>query len=158
MASCRRIEIFYRAVPLKFWRGWLLRRHIERCPACQARLASREEVRRLLAGPEGCRDVSKLWARLESELARPVGRMEAGLVTAKPKWQFALGLAAFCAAVGLSFWLLKEVRSAGPGPRIPQASERFTLDYVRVGGLPAQAFIYQPSGSKMVFVWAGKSM
>jgi hypothetical protein len=158
MASCRRIEFLYRAVPLKLWRGWLLRRHIERCPACQARLASREEVRRLMARPDGYRDVSALWARLEHELARPSARTAAELGPARPRWQFALGLVAFCGAVGLSFWLLKGVQSAGPGPRIPGASERFTLDYVRVGGAPAQAFIYQPSDSKMVFVWAEKSM
>ena len=158
MASCRRIEFLYRAIPLKFWRGWLVRQHIERCPACQARLASREEVRRLMARPEGYRDVSGLWARLEHELARSPERRAAELGPVRPRWQFALGLAAFCAAVGLSFWLLKEVRSAGPGPRIAGVGERFTLDYIRVGGAPAQAYIYQPSGSKMVFVWAEKSM
>jgi len=158
MVSCKRIDFLYRAVPLKPWRGWLLRRHIERCPACQARLASREEVRRLMARPEGFRDVSGLWARLEQELAPAPQRQPAGLAAARPGWQFALGLAALCAAVVLSFWLLREVRSAGPGPRVPGAGESFTLDYIRVGGEPAQAFIYQPSGSKMVFVWAEKTM
>jgi len=158
MSSCRRIEFLYRAIPLRFWRGWVVRRHIEGCPACQARLASREDVRRLMARPEGYRDVSRLWARLEHELARPSAETEAGFRTVRPRWQFALGLLAFCGAVGLSFWLLSGVRSAGPGPRIPGGSERFTLDYVRVGGAPAQAFVYQPSGSKMVFVWAEKSM
>ncbi|MDH4197148.1 MAG: hypothetical protein OEW05_07065 [Candidatus Aminicenantes bacterium] len=156
MASCRRIEFLYRAIALRLWRGWLVRRHIERCPVCQARLASREEVRRLLARPEGYRDVSGLWARLEHELARPSVKTETGFHPARPRWQFALGLLAFCAAIGISFWLLRDVRSAGP--RIPGASERFTLEYVRVGGAPAQAYVYQPSGSKMVFVWAEKSM
>jgi anti-sigma factor RsiW len=158
MASCRRTEFFYRAVPLKFWRGWLVRQHIERCPACQARLASREEVRRLMARPEGYRDVSGLWARLEPELARTSVRRTTHLGLFKPRWQFALGLAAFCAAVGLSFWLLRAVQSSGPGPRAPRSGEQFALDYIRVGGAPAQAFIYQPSGSKMVFVWAEKSI
>lgn len=158
MASCRRIEFLYRAIPLRLWRGWLVRRHIETCPACQARMASREEVRRFMARPEGYRDVSGMWARLEQELVRAKDRTETGFPPARARWQFALGLLAFCAAVGITFWLLGDVRSAGPGPRISGASERFTLDYVRVGGEPAQAFVYQPSGSKMVFVWAEKSM
>lgn len=158
MASCKWIDFLYRAVPLRLWRGWLLRRHIERCPACQARLASRDEVRRLMARPDGFQDVSGLWARLEHELVRAPERRPAGIGAARPTWKFALGLAAFCAAVALSFWLLREVRLAGPGPRLPGAGESFTLDYVRVGGEPAQVFVYQPSGSKMVFVWAEKTM
>jgi hypothetical protein len=34
--------------------------------------------------------------------------------------------------------------------------DRFEINYINVGGAPAQAFIYRPQGSDMIVVWAEK--
>jgi hypothetical protein len=34
---------------------------------------------------------------------------------------------------------------------------RFELEYIRVGGQPANAVVYQPQGSDIIIVWAGKN-
>jgi hypothetical protein len=54
-------------------------------------------------------------------------------------------------------WLMRE--SAGPGSEAGAGAppERFEIAYVRIGGQPAQTFVYQPQGTDTVFVWAQKT-
>jgi hypothetical protein len=37
------------------------------------------------------------------------------------------------------------------------AADRFEIMYVKVGGEPAQTFVYQAQGTDTVFVWAQRS-
>ena len=46
-------------------------------------------------------------------------------------------------------------RASTRGPIAP--ADRFEIDYVNVGGEPAQTFVYQPQGTDTVFVWAQKT-
>jgi hypothetical protein len=52
------------------------------------------------------------------------------------------------------FLLLKGFRPGGASPTAAVPA-RFELEYVRVGGQPANAVVYQPQGSDMIIVWAG---
>jgi hypothetical protein len=55
-------------------------------------------------------------------------------------------------------WLLRrDSRISGlPASNLP-GPDRFELEYVRIGGETANAYVYQPQNSDMVLVWAGKS-
>jgi hypothetical protein len=55
------------------------------------------------------------------------------------------------------FWLLREIGRQGFDPGLVGAAGRFQIDYVNVGGAPAQTFVYQPQGTDTVFVWAIKN-
>ena len=63
--------------------------------------------------------------------------------------------AALLATAVVSVWLFR----ASPGARpeaAPPAEERFEMGYVRVGGRPADSYIFQPQGWGMTLIWAEK--
>ena len=53
MLRCKTVELLFEALPIGAWRAFLIRRHIDACPACQKKILSLEESRSLLVGPIG---------------------------------------------------------------------------------------------------------
>jgi len=159
MSLCKMVELFYALIPWKPWQGWLIRLHIEKCPRCQAGLASREAVGPLLVQQRGVETGHHLWTGFESALREGLGREGKRVRSARPlatqhwRWGVAAGVVLVLIA---GFLLLKKFRPevAASAAAVPA---RFELEYVRVGGLPANTVIYQPQGSDMIIVWAGKS-
>jgi anti-sigma factor RsiW len=159
MSRCKTVELFYALVPLKPWRGFLIRSHIENCPHCQADLALREAVESLLVR-ETAVDIGRpLWAEVESVLVEDSAaeRMKdrAVQLPVMRRWGWAVATA-FLIVLVTSFWLLKDFRPEGASPTAA-VSARFELEYVRVGGQPASAVVYQPQGSDIIIIWAGKN-
>ncbi len=154
MLSCNAADRLYRFVPVKSWRAFLIRVHFERCPACQKALAGAAEARTLLAQNTGFRASEALWRRVARSLAEPDEKSlrRSSRNARRPVWQWAAAGAVVAFLAG--YWVFRDFRPAGVRAAA-SASARFELEYVRVGGLPANAYVYQPQGSDMVMVWAG---
>lgn len=156
MAFCKTADLLYAALPLRPLRSLLIRGHMESCPRCQARLLSREEARSLLVASGEMGDPGELWRRISAE----AGRFTEGPATrparsgAMRPWAAVVAMAAVLAVTG--FWLLRELGQPGFDASAVAPAGRFELDYVNVGGLPAQTFVYQPQGTDTVFVWASR--
>jgi len=157
MAFCKTAEFLYEALPLRSFRDWLIRAHMERCPRCQARLLSREEARGLLVASSQVGDPRALWRRIASEAQRPAGLPDTSPapVGAIRRWVPVAALALVVAMTG--FWLLREIGRSGSDRSSAGLADRFEIDYVNVGGAPAQTFVYQAQGSDTVFVWAQRT-
>jgi anti-sigma factor RsiW len=157
MSRCKTVELFYALVPLKPWRSLLIRRHIEKCPRCLASFASRETVGSLLVQEREVNISRPLWAEVESALVGDPGRemMKSRAVQSSVlrRWGWATATA-FLIVLVTGFLLLKGFRPGGASPTAAVPA-RFELEYVRVGGQPANTVIYQPQGSDMIIVWAG---
>ena len=159
MSHCKTVEFFYALIPLKPWRGFLIRRHIEKCPGCLAGLASREEAGSLLVREAGADIGPSLWAEIEAAIAKDSHEEKAGDRIIQPSPGRRWGWAAATACLGvllISFFFLKDFRPESTSADAVQA--RFDLEYVRVGGQPANAVIYEPQGSDMIIVWVGKNL
>jgi len=157
MSRCKMVEFFYALVPLRHWRGLLIRRHIENCPCCLAGLASREAVGSLLVQETDANIGRFLWTEVESALVADPGRemMKSRAVQSSVlrRWGWATATA-FLIVLVTGFLLVKGFRPGGASPTAAVPA-RFELEYVRVGGQPANTVIYQPQGSDMIIVWAG---
>jgi hypothetical protein len=159
MLPCKTVEWLYEALPIDAWRAWLVRRHMEKCPACGKKLLGLEEARALLAGPVSPDE----WTGLRHRLigirdAQPTGRRSR--VGSSMGWFriWAPRAIMLLALLIAGFWL---VRESGREVSLADAAhvlERFELDYVRVGGQPAEAIVYQPQGTDMIIVWAEKPL
>jgi hypothetical protein len=156
MDFCSMVDRLYRAVPLRRFRDWLIRAHLEGCPRCQARLLSRDEARSLLVGPEDVGPADALWQRI-SRLAEPACTVRRP-APRKPGWVWRwAAAAAMTAAVAVTgFWVLRQVERPEAGVLVAEV-QRFEIDYVNVGGEPARTFVYQPQGTDTVFVWASRT-
>ncbi len=154
MDFCRIAEALYDALPLRPFRDWLIRVHLDRCPRCQARLLGREEARGLLVAPDQVGEAAGLWRRIARQ---------AGLAAVpKPRggtmaWQWALSVSIVAVVALAGFWLLRETGRPVGELAVLAPVDRFQIDYVNVGGEPAQTFVYQPQGSDTVYVWAGRT-
>jgi len=157
MDFCKTVELAYAVLPLRPFRDWLIRAHMERCPRCQARLLSREEAKSLLVGPDQVDGAEALWRRISGEAGRVAAVPEPapGRGALVWRWAAAAAMAAVVAVTG--FWLLREIGRPGFDPRAVAPAERFQIDYVNVGGTPAQTFVYQPQGTDTVFIWASRT-
>jgi anti-sigma factor RsiW len=153
------VNFLYGLFPLRPWRDFLLRVHLDTCPACRAKLASREETQALLARAEGMRGGPPLWPRVaaaiggEGEREEKGGERERGGSGQKWRRRAAVGVAAGLAAwCGILLWkgFRPEADLASAAPA------RFELKYVKIEGETAEAFVYQPHDSDMVIIWAGK--
>ncbi len=157
MPCCKTVDRLYAALPLRPFRDWLIRAHMERCPRCQAGLLSREEAKDLLVGPDQVGGADALWRRISGEAGRvaavPGPAPARGILAWR--WASAAAMAAVIALTG--FWLLREVERPGFDANAIAPAERFQIDYVNVGGEPARTFVYQPQGTDTVFVWASKT-
>jgi hypothetical protein len=149
---CRTADLLYAALPLRPFRDWLIRSHMEGCPRCQARLLSREEARGLLVAPDRVGDPRDLWPRIAARGERPGRVPEAPRVAAGAAWQLAAVAALALVIAVTGFWVLRETETPAAA-----APDRFEISYVNVGGAPAQTFVYQPQGSDTVFVWAQRT-
>ena len=125
----------------------------------QALLASREEAARLLVREDGVAIGSRLWPGIEAVIAGESGRerSRAGIreMRTVSRWGWAAA-AALLGVLVIGFLLLRDFRPEWASTDVVQA--RFELDYVRIGGQPANAVIYQPQGSDMIVIWVEKSL
>ena len=156
MASCKMVNALYRALPLRSVRDLLIRTHMEKCERCQARLVSRRDAEALLVkrGDPGAAEA--LWERIERRAGQAVRVPEKKAVWLS--WEWAAAAAALLLVAAASFWLLRGVETGAMRADLARPPERFEIEYINIGGAPAQAFVYQPRGSEMVFVWAGNNL
>jgi len=159
MGRCRLVNLMDRLVPLKAWRGYLIVRHREHCPRCLARLASREEALRFLVRSEDVAPGLNLWPGLRRALA---GRTRATVSEAAVSgmiWRRAFAAAGAILLAVFGLWLFRSGIAVRTDRIAAEASRdsRFKLNYVRVGGEPATAYIYQPKGTDMIVVWAERN-
>lgn len=157
MAFCRMVDFIYAALPLRLLRAFLIRGHMERCSRCQARLLGRAEAGRLFVSSDRVGMPADIWERVSAQAERgtPVPETPPAQAGAGWRWAAAAATAAIVAMTG--FWLLREVEKPGFGPSFVGPADRFQIDYVNVGGAPAQTFVFQPQGTDTVFVWATKN-
>jgi hypothetical protein len=157
MSHCKIIRLLYAALPVRAWRGYLVRNHLEVCPRCQAELASREEAASVLVQARDLAGSAALWPGIRRKLAEKEGEKTSRIAIGSVIRQYAAGAAALLVTVLASFWLLRDIKK----PRVlsPQTGGdiRFEIKYIRVGGEAANAIIYQPQNSDAIFVWAGKN-
>ena len=113
MDFCKTVEIAYAALPLRPFRDWLIRAHMERCPRCQAGLLSREEAKSLLVGPDQAGGTGALWRRIAGQAGRvaAVPEREPARTALVWRWAAAASMAAVIALTG--FWLLREIERPG---------------------------------------------
>jgi predicted anti-sigma-YlaC factor YlaD len=162
MSPCKTANFFFRIIPVRFWRDFLIRRHVETCPACQAGLVSREEARSLLVLEQDVARSRSVWPEIGSVLVGDAGkpaiekdRKIAQLSFRRRRW--ATAAAAVLLIVLAGYWIFKGYRSDEGGLSSASVPQRFEIEYIRVGGLPANSVVYQPAGSDMIVVWAGKN-
>ena len=159
MSLCKMVELFYALIPWKPWQGWLIHLHIEKCPRCQASLASREAVGPLLVQERGVETGRPLWPEIESALQEVSGRERSKGRDIYTPVRRRLGWAvagAFLLVLIAGIFLIKDFRPKRDATEA-LVPARFELEYVLVGGQPADTVVYQPQGSGMIIVWAGKS-
>jgi hypothetical protein len=156
MFRCQITNFFYTVWPQKVWRDYLIRRHIERCPSCQAKLASRGEAESLLMNENRISPQPSLWPRVKPGLVRIEGGLERKTqFSGRRRWRWAAVAAGFL-IVGLSsFWVLRDYK---PDKIVPdREAETFRINYLKVENKPAQAYLYQPLESNLIIVWVQKS-
>jgi len=156
MTSCNAANLLYRLVPVKPWRALLIRVHFDRCPGCQKELAGAAEARSLFVQEADFRPADALWRGIARSLAESDDKTaeRPGIVLSDRMWRWAA--AGIVIAFLAGYWAWKDFRPAG-APSVAAVSARFELEYVRVGGRPADAYVYQPQGSDIIIVWAGKA-
>lgn len=159
MSRCKTVSFFYALIPWGRWRGFLIRRHIEGCPHCQSRLASRAESRSLFVQEGTMSGGRTLWTAVESELADettgPTGTHGHRAPTGWRPRRWAVAAALLLVLVA-GYWVHKDFQPEAVSAEAA-APERFELAYARVDGQPANVVIYQPQDSDMIIVWAGKN-
>ncbi len=159
MASCKWAEFLYDAVPSRIFRDFLIRHHMDRCERCQARLVELDAARALFVQPGDVRLSSRLYQSLPEQSGDVPGRRAGRSRRFDLRWEWAVGAATLFMTAAVSLWLLRGIQAGGPGDAVAraEAADRFDIDRLSVGGLPAQAYIYRLKGSDTIFVWAAKT-
>lgn len=154
MFLCKIVHFWFSLLPLRPWQDFLIRAHIQKCPVCQARLASAEEVKALLIHENNVQDFRDLWPDVKSAVAAKKPGKRAFLDGYR-KWAFAaVGLMAILIAGSLFYTVLVQNGELS----VQQGDARFQINYLRVGDEPATPYLYQPKDTDMIIVWAEKSL
>ncbi len=160
MVSCKAAELLYRVVPLRFFRGYLIKVHMEGCARCEARLASRGEAGALFVDPDSAGMTDVLRRRVVAAIPAP--GEDAG-PPGKPvrhalAWNWAAGAAVAAVTIAAALWLLTAITPGPPGDGRTLGAARFEVGHVKVGGEPARSVVYRPADSDMIIVWAEKQL
>lgn len=161
MSHSGTVKLLYRFIPLRIVRSRLAE-HAERCPACAAWLADRDEVRRILVDAAGLGRLKDVWPAVRSSgLAKsppPIeadsrilrrGRGKEGLT-----WGRLVAAAAGVAAGAVLTAFAVSYFGAGIVQRsVPAVQAGFQLHYARVDQKPANTFTVEFPEDRMVLIW-----
>jgi hypothetical protein len=150
MIKCKVVNFLFSSIPLNLWQDFLISHHIQRCPLCQKKMASLEEVRSLFIKEAEMENLPDLWPEVRMRLAERGAKKNFGL--RRLAW---ITGAAGLLAVAVSFWLF-----ISPGRNAPSEkfAESFQISYIKVRSSPARAYIFKPYDSDMIFVWAEREI
>ena len=152
MKTCRAVEILARIVPIRAWKGDILQHHIDRCSACQADLAVREEARDYVQQPDQFCPVDSIWPAVEVRIrTKPQAPGRRSNAIGK-LWKPITGITALAGILLLIFIESRPPRPAGTALRAAPI-EDFRLDSVEAWGKPAQALVYQARDSQITIIW-----
>jgi hypothetical protein len=153
MSNCKLVEFLFTALPLKKWQDFLIRCHMQKCPRCQEELASRRDILELIIREEQIAEGDGLWDGFQSKL-REDQRTEKSIPASQWKWAYGV-VAAFVIVAGI--FVVSNISQWGNGSIEDISGDHFRINYLRIEGEPAQAYLYQPQGTDMILVWAQKS-
>jgi hypothetical protein len=152
MYRCKIIDFLFTFIPIKHWQGFLIRRHIQKCPSCLMKLVDAEEVRPLLVQEIELEGMEGLWPAVKAKLRE--SREEAKIPLGRRwKWVYA---SAFLTVVLAGLIWLYFVFIPGKGPSEEPLAGQFQIDYIEIENEPAQAYVFRPHDSNTFFVWVEK--
>ncbi|MDW7762066.1 MAG: hypothetical protein SCM96_15675 [Acidobacteriota bacterium] len=152
MNACRIVDCLSRMPLIRPWTGRIVERHLEKCRACAALFLGRDEAKSLLVDAARVGRLGRI--RIDAASVPPPGASRRRrLMEGRLSWFPALsGAAAVLVLVVSGFLMLDRLPTpAENGP--PAADDGFRISYIKIGGEPANAFIFQPRESDMVIVW-----
>ncbi len=152
--NCDWVRFAYRALPLPAWQAFLLERHIDRCPRCQAQALGDAAILSLGVTPAGLRNEPPL-RPFNSESGRSRGL--------RPAWRYAFGFFLAAAILGGAFAIWRSVPTETLPQGIVTVSETedvarvFAVLGARIGDAPARPVIFAPGQPGMTIVWFEKN-
>lgn len=154
--ACKWVRFAYRFLPLPAWRAFLLDRHIDHCPSCQAEALDDAEIRSLGVTPADLDNEPPL--RPFASDSRPVRKN-----ALTPAWRYAFGF--FLAAVifGGAFAVWRIIPTATLSQGIVTVSEAeddvhvFAVLAARIGDEPARPVVFKPGQPGLTIVWFEKA-
>jgi hypothetical protein len=145
---------------------------MENCPECSARLAGREEVRRVLVQAEDLGGLDDIWPAVkramgpasgaarsvETPLSRPALKNKSVRPAPAVRWAVVgSGLALAAALLVGTVRYLGHPGASGAGDSIAETNG-FILHSARIENEPANTYIINPPDDGMVVVWVEKSL
>lgn len=152
MFRCKLIDFLFTVLPIKRWQGFLIRRHIQKCPSCLSRLADVEDVKPLFIQESELNSLESMWPSVKARIDE--GREEVRVPLWR-RWKWVYASAFLFIAVALSIWFFSPI-SPGKGPSEEPLAGQFQIDYIEIENEPAQVYIYHPKDSNTYFVWVEK--
>jgi hypothetical protein len=166
MRHSDRIDLVGRLLPFPSWKAALLRRHVEKCPACGGRLASLDETCRIVTESGGVGGPPGLWPAVRAKImadAEKAGPRPKRTPAGAWRWAVALtgfGFAVFATVAAVAYFRTGRVSSGADVVVAAKAASEpadLSLFYVRIGNETARTFVLKPRGSNMVIIWAEKN-
>ncbi|MBM3293981.1 MAG: hypothetical protein FJY82_05585 [Candidatus Aminicenantes bacterium] len=138
-------------------------RHIESCPSCQARLAGREDARRVLFRADDAGGLDGLWPAVRRAISdAAVKPVPASAFTAAPSgrrnaWRWAAAVGGLAAAALLTVGIIRTFMSGTVrAPAFAGANGGLRIEYARIAGQTAQTIIVREKNPDMIIVWVEK--
>jgi len=138
--------------------------HIDRCPSCQARLAGREETRRLLVQASDVGRLDRIWPAVRKSIRgidrnapetfslRSAGRAGGDRISRWAAAAAGVGIAAFLTVSAVRY--LRGIPEAASGGA--RSENAIQIHYAWIGGRPADTFIVKPPDAGFIVVWVEK--
>lgn len=151
MLKCRLIDFLFTLFPIKRWQGFLIRRHIQKCPACLDKLADAEDVKPFLIRKGEIENLEDFWPAVKARQGE--GRGDVRIPLRRWRWVYA---SAFLAVAFAGLVWLSIIFFSGRGPSEDPLKGQFQINFIEIENEPAQAFVFRPQDSNTYFVWVEK--
>ncbi len=152
MFSCKIIDFLFAFFPIKRWQGFLIRFHIQKCPACLDKLAEAKDVKSLLIQEGEIENLEDLWPAVQTRLGENTGEVRIPLWR---RWRWVYASAFLAMAFAVLIWL-SVIFFSGRGPSEDPLKGQFQINFIEIEYEPAQAYVFHPQDSNTYFVWVEK--
>lgn len=156
--NCKIFKFLYRAVPIKTWRAFSIRRHFSTCPACLEEFSEVDQTRAIGITPANVEVPANLWENIEKGIGAISREKEKRVPRRVNTWKWAAaGAAAALILLLIPFTILRKGPDLTAGEKhILVQNREIIIHSIKIDNRPADTVYFQPGSSDRLIVWVKK--
>jgi hypothetical protein len=155
MIRCKFIHFLFNAFPVKFFQGFLVKRHFEKCPSCLEELVELEEAQAIFDRGVEANERIPLWPGIQAGICGD--KRKKAIPRFLFRWKWAFSAACLILVIAVGYWSIDQAGEQETAFRA-MTEDQIQINYINIEEKPAGAFVvYQSQDSETIYIYADRT-